>query len=224
MHPICSGFEIAFISKSLLFIEERNGRFDIPWCIFWRCGVHARRYALPSVLANQALRLCSDACRWRRHGECRRSGTSPWRYMRDRGQNQYKNGFFTSLSILLTVCLLHRGCARFRTFVLQRGSLPFLFRFRQRSFGAMACHAIKKLAWQPQKVCQAEVFSPKKRRLELMRHQFGKIEPGIRFFRFSYVHAKKRWNHIIIYWKKTFYEICFAIQGPVASLVRGHGK
>jgi len=51
---------------------------------------------------------------------------------------QYKNGFFTSLSALFTVCLLHRGCARFRTFVLQRGSLPFLFRFRQRSFGAMA--------------------------------------------------------------------------------------
>ncbi len=60
--------------------------------------------------------------------------------------------------------------------------------------------------------------------MELTSHQLGKIELGIRFFRFSYVHAKKRWNYIIIYWIKEFYEIRFAIQGTVASLVRGHGK
>ena len=68
--------------------------------------------------------------------------------MRERGHNQYKNGFCTSLSALLTICLLHRGCARFRTFVLQRGSLPFLFR----------CHAIKKLAWQTQRLAKPKFF------------------------------------------------------------------
>ena len=60
--------------------------------------------------------------------------------------------------------------------------------------------------------------------MELIRHQLGKIEPGIRFFRFSYVQPKQIWNHIIIYWIEEFYEIRFAIQGPVASLVRGHAK
>ena len=38
VRPTCSGFEIAFISKGLFFIEERNGRFDIPWCILGGVG------------------------------------------------------------------------------------------------------------------------------------------------------------------------------------------
>lgn len=60
--------------------------------------------------------------------------------------------------------------------------------------------------------------------MELTSHQLGKIEPGIRFFRFSYVQPKQIWNHIIIYWIEVFYEIGFAILEPVTSLVRGHGK
>ena len=60
--------------------------------------------------------------------------------------------------------------------------------------------------------------------MELTSHQLGKIEPGIRFFRFSYVQPKQIWNHIIIYWIEAFYKIRFAIQEPVTSLVRGHGK
>ena len=83
---------------------------------------------------------------------------------------------------------------------------------------------IKSLGLANQKACQAEVFSPKKRRLELTSHQLGKIEPGIRFFRFSYVQSKQIWNHIIIYWIEAFYEIGFAIQEYVTSLVRGYGK
>jgi len=70
----------------------------------------------------------------------------------------------------------------------------------------------------------ASLFSPKKGRLELTSHQLGKIEPGIRFFRFSYVQPKQIWNHIIIYWIEAFYKIRFAIQEPVTSLVRGHRK
>ena len=50
------------------------------------------------------------------------------------------------------------------------------------------------------------------------------VAPGIRFFRFSYVQPKQIWNHIIIYWIEVFYEICFAIQENVTSLVSGHGK
>ena len=60
--------------------------------------------------------------------------------------------------------------------------------------------------------------------MELTSHQLGKIEPGNRFFRFSYVQPKQIWNHIIIYWIEVFYEIRFAIREPVTSLVRGHGK
>ena len=78
----------------------------------------------------------------------------------------------------------------------------------------------KKVGLANQKAGQAEVFSPKKRRLELTSHQLGKIEPGIRFFRFSYVQPKQIWNHIIIYWIEVFYEIGFAILEPVTSLVR----
>ena len=60
--------------------------------------------------------------------------------------------------------------------------------------------------------------------MELTSHQLGKIEPGIRFFRFSCVQPKQIWNHIIIYRIEAFYKIRFAIQEPVISLVRGHGK
>ena len=60
--------------------------------------------------------------------------------------------------------------------------------------------------------------------MELTSHQLGKFAPEIRFFRFSYVQPKQIWNHIIIYWIEAFYEIRFAIQEPVTSLVRGHGK
>ena len=60
--------------------------------------------------------------------------------------------------------------------------------------------------------------------MELTSHQLGKFAPGIRFLRFSYVQPKQIWNHIIIYWIEVFYEIGFAIQETVTSLVRGHGK
>ncbi len=60
--------------------------------------------------------------------------------------------------------------------------------------------------------------------VELTSHQLGKIEPGIRFFRFSYVQPKKIWNHIIIYWIKEFYEIRFAILENATSIVRGQAK
>ena len=70
----------------------------------------------------------------------------------------------------------------------------------------------------------ASVFSPKKRRLELTSHQLGKFAPGNRFFRFSYVHAKKRSNHIIIYWIEAFCKNSFPIQENVTSLVRGQAK
>ena len=60
--------------------------------------------------------------------------------------------------------------------------------------------------------------------MELTSHQLGKFAPGIRFFRFSYVQPKQIWNHIIIYWIEVFYKIHLAIQEPVTSLVRGHGK
>ncbi|MBR5184945.1 MAG: hypothetical protein IKW19_01480, partial [Akkermansia sp.] len=82
----------------------------------------------------------------------------------------------------------------------------------------------KKVGSANPKACQAEVFSPKKRRLELTSHQLGKFAPGNRFFRFSYVQPKQIWNHIIIYWIEAFYEICFAIWETLTSLVRGHGK
>ena len=144
--------------------------------------------------------------------------------MRDRGQNQYKNGFFTSLSTLLTVCLLHRGFARFRTSAVAPSEL-----WRDKRFSVAASlfyFALlhKKVGLANPKACQAEVFSPKKRRLELTSHQLGKFAPGIRFFRFSYVQPKQIWNHIIIYWIEAFYKIRFAIQEPVTSLVRGQGK
>ena len=42
----------------------------------------------------------------------------------------------------------------------------------------------KKVGLANPKACQAEVFSPKKRRLELTSHQLGKFAPGNRFFRF----------------------------------------
>ena len=60
--------------------------------------------------------------------------------------------------------------------------------------------------------------------MELTSHQLGKSEPGVRFFRFSYVQPKQIWNRIIIYWIEAFYKIRLAIQEPVTSLVRGHGK
>ena len=82
----------------------------------------------------------------------------------------------------------------------------------------------KKVGLANLKACQASVFSPKKRRLELKSHQLGKIEPGNRFFRFSYVQPKQIWNHIIIYRIEAFYEIGFAIREPVTSLVRGQAK
>ena len=57
VHPTCSGFEIAFISKGLFFIEERNGRFDIPWCIFEGVG------DVPGVVHCQAfLQIMRYAC------------------------------------------------------------------------------------------------------------------------------------------------------------------
>ena len=43
-------------------------------------------------------------------------------------------------------------------------------------------------------------------------------------FSFFLRSAQANINHIIIYWKKTFYEIRFAIQEPVTSLVRGQAK
>ena len=58
----------------------------------------------------------------------------------------------------------------------------------------------------------------------LTSHQLGKFAPGIRFFRFSYVQPKQIRNHIIIYWIEAFYEIGFAIQKPITSLVRGQAK
>lgn len=57
VRPTCSGFEIAFISKGLFFIEERNGRFDIPWCIFGGVG------DVPGVVRCQAfLQIMRYAC------------------------------------------------------------------------------------------------------------------------------------------------------------------
>ena len=60
--------------------------------------------------------------------------------------------------------------------------------------------------------------------MELTSHQLGKIEPGIRFFRFSYVQPKQIWNHIIIYWIVAPCENCFPIWETVTSLVRGQAK
>ena len=113
--------------------------------------------------------------------------------------------------------------------------LPFVFCIAGVPASARSCFSVaaslfyfallhKKVGLANPKACQAEVFSPKKRRLELTSHQLGKIEPGIHFFRFSYVQPKQIWNHIIIYWIEVFYEIGFAILEPVTSLVRGHGK
>ena len=75
-----------------------------------------------------------------------------------------------------------------------------------------------KQAADSRKICRLSV------EVELTSHQLGKIEAGIRFFRFSYVQPKQIWNHIIIYWIEAFYEIRFAIRETVTSLVRGHGK
>ena len=60
--------------------------------------------------------------------------------------------------------------------------------------------------------------------MELKSHQLGKFAPGNRFFRFSYVQPKQIWNHVVIYWIVVFYEIGFAIQETVTSLVRGQAK
>ncbi len=60
--------------------------------------------------------------------------------------------------------------------------------------------------------------------MEFTSHQLGKFAPGNRFFRFSYVQPKQTWNYIIIYWIVAFYEIRFAIQESVTSLVRGQAK
>ena len=113
--------------------------------------------------------------------------------------------------------------------------LPFVFCIAGVPASARSCFSVaaslfyfaflhKKVGLANLKACQAEVFSPKKRRLELTSHQLGKTEPGIRFFRFSYVHAKKRWNLIIIYWIEAFYKIRFTIQEYVTSLVRSQAK
>ena len=50
--------------------------------------------------------------------------------------------------LVFTVCNVPWWFARFRTFVLQRGSLPFLFR----------CHSIKKLAWQTKRLAKPKFF------------------------------------------------------------------
>ena len=60
--------------------------------------------------------------------------------------------------------------------------------------------------------------------MELTSHQFGKIAPGNRFFRFSYVQPKQIWNHIITYWIEIFCERISVILETVASLVRGQAK
>ena len=75
-----------------------------------------------------------------------------------------------------------------------------------------------KQAADSRKICRPSV------EVELTSHQLGKIEPGIRFFRFSYVQLMQIWNHIVIYWIEAFCKNSFAIQEPVTSLVRGHGK
>ncbi len=75
-----------------------------------------------------------------------------------------------------------------------------------------------KQAADSRKICRLSV------EVELTSHQLGKIEPGIRFFRFSYVQPKQIWKEIVICRIEVFYEIRFAIQGPITSLVRGHGK
>ena len=52
----------------------------------------------------------------------------------------------------------------------------------------------------------------------------GRFEPGIRFFRFSYVQPKQIKEKIVIYWIEVFCERDFIIWETVTSLVRGHGK
>ena len=92
---------------------------------------------------------------------------------------------------------------------VNRGAYPSPATGRERSPGIAPCK--KAPDWVP--FC-----------MELTSHQLGKFAPGNRFFRFSYVQPKQIRNHIIIYWIKAFYEIRFAIQEPVTSLVRGHEK
>jgi len=57
----------------------------------------------------------------------------------------------------------------------------------------------------------------------LLQQVKGEEAPEIAFS-FSYVHAKQIWNHIVMYWIEVFYEIRFAIQENVTSLVRGQAK
>ena len=126
--------------------------------------------------------------------------------------------------LVFTVCNVPWWFARFRTSAVAPSEL-----WRDKRFSVAASlfyFALlhKKVGLANQKACQAEVFSPKKRRLELTSHQLGKIEPGIHFLRFSYVQPKQIWNHIIIYWIEAFYKIRFAILEPVTSLVRGQAK
>ncbi|MBQ3552450.1 MAG: hypothetical protein IJA35_04740 [Clostridia bacterium] len=127
-------------------------------------------------------------------------------------------------SFSFTACIAPLWFARFRTSAVAPSEL-----WRDKRFSVAASlfyFALlhKKVGLANPKACQAEVFSPKKRRLELTSHQLGKFAPGNRFFRFSYVQPKQIWNQIIIYWIEAFYKIHLTIQEPVTSLVRGQAK
>jgi len=113
------------------------------------------------------------------------------------------------LCFAFTACIAPLWFARFRTSAVAPSEL-----WRDKRFSVAASlfyFALlhKKVGLANPKACQASVFSPKKRRLELKSHQLGKLLTGNRIFCFLY--SKQSWKEIVIYWIEAFCEIVSAI-------------
>lgn len=155
-----TGFEVELVGVRLVFVAEGNGCFNVPWC------------KLGSV----------------RHMACIVHGKPLLQVLRGASVMVAACGAVTQdedvVKLLLgmhgvkKMRLFNAHAARFRPGGLQRGSLPFLH--------SAALH-VKKFGLANQMACQAEVFSPKKRRLDLTPNE----PPSLK-------NAKKHsfWRHV----------------------------